>query len=728
MSTSRDELVKVTDARRLNTNASAAGRMSFSLPGAIPEDECSPPTVVRQNTILSDSAGGHVTGSSASCVQQRLNIAAPAASYTRFTLPGAIEEEEEDECSPEAHRFMAGSGERDAQRRLSVSSSAADQESIVSSEDSEHNTTHTMEQKTKSQKKKEKKRKRKRKGKKAAIRSFFQNTWRTIKQACCVCQNEDDLDPSDPTDPPPGPSGLKPKARSDHADLLKPTGCHKPDCCHPGLLNTLEETNLQEAADPNNGPFDRERDAQPDQFDSQSCLSGLQRARYNNRQDSPFGLERAGYEGPDYCQSGPSTLETTEFQEAADPKNGPFDRERDAQPDQFDSQSCLSGLQRARYANRQDSPFGLEPAGYEGLDYCQSGPSTLETPESQEAADLEHGPFDQEPGAPNDHADPQPGPSGLDLSDEEDFLFADFSSQGESDEDEDLAVAAPYPVNPANGIQFEPFGSRPTPNWSFTSRYQVVPNWLLGSGRTGRIFAAIRLSDGERVAVKCVAKDKYKSQRSPGFRTPVPQEVAMMLELQRHPPLCSRMIHMHEWFEFPDGYIVVYEMLSHPWMRLDKFLEKHHDRISERMIRDLFRQLVLATKYCWEHRVYHLFSYQENIMVNIKTMKLKLCGFGGGRLAPVSSREPHLIDPEPDSRPDKMLIPLMALRSVLNFMVIYNETHTDGELVVSDECRELCRHLAVYRFHDAFDRILRHPWMAQDEWSYAGSQVPRLAL
>nr|XP_055028396.1 uncharacterized protein LOC129417604 isoform X2 [Misgurnus anguillicaudatus] len=304
MSTSRDKLVKVTGARRLNISASAAGRMSFSLPGAIPEDEWSPPAVVRQSTILSDSTGEHVTGSSAHGVQRRLNIsapaarrvwedekwspevvrqntlstsahglmtgssargvqrrsniAAPAASYTRFTLPGAIEEEEEEEeecspevgrqntilstsahglvtgsgargvqqrfnisrpaashmrlavleaieeedeeLSPEAHGLMAGSGERDTQWRLSVSSSAADQESIVSSEDSEHNTTHTMEQKTKSQKK----------GKKAAIRTFFQNTWRAMKKAFCVCQNEDDLDPSDPTNPRPGPSGLKP--------------------------------------------------------------------------------------------------------------------------------------------------------------------------------------------------------------------------------------------------------------------------------------------------------------------------------------------------------------------------------------------------------------------------------------------------------------------------------------------------------------------------------------
>ncbi|XP_073725260.1 serine/threonine-protein kinase pim-2-like [Misgurnus anguillicaudatus] len=202
----------------------------------------------------------------------------------------------------------------------------------------------------------------------------------------------------------------------------------------------------------------------------------------------------------------------------------------------------------------------------------------------------------------------------------------------------------------------------------------------------------------------------------------------MMLELQRHPPLCSRVIRMHEWFEFPDGYIVVYEMLSHPWMRLDKFLEKQNDLISERMIRDLFRQLVLATKYCWEHRVYRLFSFLENIMVNTKTMKLKLCGFGGGRLAPVSSCEPHLIDPEPDSRPEKLLTPLMGLRDLLNFMVIYSETFADGELVVSDECRELCHHLAVYRFHDAFDGILRHPWMAQDEWSYTGRPVTRFSL
>nr|XP_055028393.1 uncharacterized protein LOC129417603 isoform X1 [Misgurnus anguillicaudatus] len=398
MSTSRDKLVKVTGARRLNISASAAGRMSFSLPGAIPEDEWSPPAVVRQSTILSDSTGEHVTGSSARGVQRRLNISAPAARRVWEDEKWSPEVVRQNTLSTSAHGLMTGSSARGVQRRSNIAAPAA---------------------------------------------SYTRFTL-------------------------------------------------------PGAIEEEEE---------------EEEECSPEVGRQNTILS-----------TSAHGLVTG---------SGARGVQQR------------FNISRPAA-----SHMRLAVLEAIEEEDEELSPeaHGLM-AGSGERDTLSVSSSAADQESIVSSEDSEHN---------TTHT-------------------MDFSSRGESDEDgddEDFSVAAPYPVDPANDTQVEPFGSRPTPNWSFTSRYEVLPNWLLGSGRTGRIFAAIRLSDGEQVAVKCVSKDKYNSRRSPGLRTPVPQEIAMMLELQRHPPLCSRMIRMHEWFEFPDGYIVVYEMLPHPWMRLDKFFEK----------------------------------------------------------------------------------------------------------------------------------------------------------
>lgn len=96
----------------------------------------------------------------------------------------------------------------------------------------------------------------------------------------------------------------------------------------------------------------------------------------------------------------------------------------------------------------------------------------------------------------------------------------------------------------------------------------------------------------------------------------------MMTELQRYPPGCPYVIQMYEWFEFQDGYILVLQCLPKPWVQLSWFIEENRSRINERLIRDLFRQLVCAAKYCYDRRVFHQNMKPNNIMVNPETMDL----------------------------------------------------------------------------------------------------------
>ncbi|XP_065109921.1 uncharacterized protein [Paramisgurnus dabryanus] len=387
----------------------------FALPGAVAGDECSP------------EGHGLVTGSGTRDVQRRLSNTIPTASHI-FALPGAVEDEE---WSSEAYGLMIGSGERGAQQRLSVSSSAADRESIVSSGASVHHTIDTVERSTVEQKKKGKEGKIK--ARMAAIRSFLRKSGQSIIQTFCVCHNEEDLDPSDPpdpSDPQPGPSGLEPCARRDHADLLKPTGYHEPDYCLSGSY-TLDKTEIQEETGPkHDGPFDQELRAQPDQTSSQSCLFGLQRAREDNRQYSPFGLESTSYEGQNKCLfRSLNTLDTTDIQEETGPKHdGPFDLELRAQPDQTSSQSCLFGLQRAREDNRQYSPFGLESTSYEGRNKCLfRSLNTLDTTDIQEETGPKHdGPFDQELRAQPDQTSSQSCLFGLQRTREDNRQYSPF--------------------------------------------------------------------------------------------------------------------------------------------------------------------------------------------------------------------------------------------------------------------------------------------------------------
>ncbi|XP_073711845.1 uncharacterized protein [Misgurnus anguillicaudatus] len=402
----------VRDVRqRSNISTPAAGHVRFALPGAVDDDEECSPVAVSQNTILSSPACGLVTGSGVRDSQRRLNISTPATSQESIAPQWA-----DKEWSPEvvgqnillsttAHGLVTSSGARDVQRRLNISTPAASQESIaLQGADEERR---EAENQTNQQKKK-------------GILVFFQNKLQAIKRAFGIRRNEYQLDPADPQ---PGLSDLEARTREDQVDLqkgpsgLKPTGFQEPARCLHGSF-TLEKTVLQEEADPKFGPFDPEPRAQRDQTFKQTGPFDLKpRARQDNWQYSPFGLEPAGHEEPVYCQAGSFSLENTVLQKMADPKSGPFDQEPRAQRDQTDRRTGPSDLKpRACLDNWQYSPIGLEPAGHEGPVYCQTGSDSLEKIVLQEEADPENGPFDPKPSAHHDQPYSQPDPSDLQSS------------------------------------------------------------------------------------------------------------------------------------------------------------------------------------------------------------------------------------------------------------------------------------------------------------------------
>ncbi|XP_055061406.2 uncharacterized protein [Misgurnus anguillicaudatus] len=617
--------------RRLNISRPAAGHMRFTLPGAVEDDECSP-TAVRQNTILSASACGLVTGRSVGDAQRRLNISTPAASHVRCALPGAVDDEE---CSRAAVRqntilstsacgLVTRSSARDVRQRSNISTPAASQESITPPRAAE-----------KEERRKKKADKKPKQQKEKSVRAFFRRTFQAIQDAFCMCQNEDDLESSDPYNPQPGPSDLPSSTRADHTDLqkspsgLKHTGFQEPAYCLAGSF-TLEKTEIQEETDPNQGPFDpAELRAQPDQTFCKSGPFGLHGAR---KQNSPFGLEQASHEEPDYCLSGSYTLKKTKLQEETDPNQGPFDpAELRAQPDQTFCKSGPFGLHGAR---KQNSPFGLEQAGHEEPVYCQAGSFTLEKTEIQEETDLEHGPFDPELQAQPDQTFCKPGPSGLQSAHAQNSPLGlepagchkpgccppGSSKLKQKAQDQDPADSQPGP----SGLQSSgPEDSQPAR--AFDMLYTVKQH--IGQGGFGTVYEATRKSDGRKVAIKFIKKSGLDIfVEIPGHAKPLYSEVVINLMLLK-PKKSPFIVEMLDWFEEEHQHIIVFEF-PHPCMDLLEFVQSSGGCLTEVMARHLMRQAVLALMHCVDSGVYHGDLKLDNILVNTDSMDVKLIDFG----------------------------------------------------------------------------------------------------
>nr|XP_055073130.1 uncharacterized protein LOC129453098 [Misgurnus anguillicaudatus] len=640
--------------RRLTISTSAAGHVRCTLPGTI--DEEWNPEVDRQSNILSMSTHGGVTGSGAHDVRRKSIVSAPAARHIRFTLPGAVEEEE---WSPAAIRqntilsesarglVTSSSGARDVQRTLNISTPAAGQERIAPPGADERRGAEK--QKTQRNKK--------------GIRAYISRKWRDVKRFCCICENEDELEPTDPADPQQGPSDLPSSARKDdwqNPSGLKPVGYHKPGCCPPGL-NTLKKTKLQEETGHNQGLFDlAELRAQPDQTDCKPGPFGLHGAR---EQDSPFGLEQARHEEPAYCLAGSYTLEKTKIQEETGHNQGLFDpAELRAQPDQTDCKPGPFGLHGAR---KQNSPFGLEQASHEEPAYCQAGSFTLEKKEIQEEADLKHGPFDQEPSAHSDQADPQPGPSGLQSSGHE--LYQPAST--------------------------------------FELLYNVGKQ--IGKGGFGTVYEGYRKFDERKVAIKFILKESDFDCpiEMRGHAKPLYSEVAFNLMLLK-PEKSPYIVEMLDWFEEKDRYIIILEFPER-CMDLFDFAYINGGRLSETQARQLMRQAVLASMHCVDRGVIQMDLKPSNILVKIDTMELKLIDFGICRI----------VERSPDGLLFAVAQMVGELGVLLDTMVHGRDGHKSSDVMISGECQEvisLCTVPQLYR-RPTFEEVLQHKWFNEEK-------------
>lgn len=163
----------------------------------------------------------------------------------------------------------------------------------------------------------------------------------------------------------------------------------------------------------------------------------------------------------------------------------------------------------------------------------------------------------------------------------------------------------------------------------FLSQYRCGP--LLGSGGFGSVFSGQRLSDGLQVAIKQIATDRVqKWTRLPDEVNPVPMEIALLQQLSEdggHPGV----IRMLDWFEVEGrGFLLVMERPPHCQDLFDFITERR--ALSESLALRIFRQVVEVVRFIHSRGVVHLDIKDENIVVDTRTMDIKIIDFGSGAL------------------------------------------------------------------------------------------------
>ena len=148
---------------------------------------------------------------------------------------------------------------------------------------------------------------------------------------------------------------------------------------------------------------------------------------------------------------------------------------------------------------------------------------------------------------------------------------------------------------------------------------------VLGKGGFGTVYSGQRIKDRLSVAVKMVNKNRIIAlDRDPETGESVPLEVALMRQVQNIPGV----IRLIDFFELPDCYLIVMERIDNCKDLFDFISDAGF--VPERMARGFFRQILNAVIGCHEAGVIHRDIKDENILVDTKTLELKLVDFGSG--------------------------------------------------------------------------------------------------